>query len=125
MSYNDQIRLDSLHSDTVCITPDCLVTGGGGEEWWVQGDIYWLPDRADTESEDSGQCTGDEADNWLHYSTLPWSYILHTAVTGLNALLDIALWKQNHFPEMSLSGASEREKEAAWNLTMLYAEILR
>ena len=65
--------LDSLHSDTVCITPDCLVTGGGGKEWWVQGDIYWLPDR------EWGQWTMDRGWGWQLAPLLHITLVIHIA----------------------------------------------
>ena len=105
-----------------------MVTGGAGLEWWDGVFIYWFP----VDSWDSGQpgdITEDGSDRYSAAADIITAMppLLHiTQLTYCRGLLslDIATRQQNHFPEMSPSGASEKlDVGDSWMLEKIEALV--
>ena len=84
-----------------CLRGQWTLTGQAGSEWGPSGDRPWLLVTL-----------------LLPPSITPHYPAIHIAYCRI-VLLDIASWKQNHFPEMSLSGASERARLQKTEATLL------
>ena len=112
------------------ITPDCSVWQvgeAGGVMGPGPGYIYWFPVlspriRYRERTVDREWVKPTSGDRWHDYCSPPLLHItpaIHIAhCRGLFSRLDIASRKQNHFPEMSLSGASETEAAGEWSYAL-------
>ena len=101
---------------------------GRQEEWWVQvqdifiGFPFCLRGSDIERTVDREWVKPTSGDRWHDYCPPPLLHItpaIHIAhCRGLFSRLDIASRKQNHFPEMSLSGASETEAAGEWSYAL-------